>query len=274
MLSIGEFSKICQVSTKALRYYAEIGLINPEEINPENGYRYYSINQLETMLLIKRLKAYEISLEEIKSILKLEKDQFEEKLIMLLNKKKHEIQTKLTSYDLMLQKVSNDVQNLKKGESIFTNFKDLDIKLVEVTPMYILSIRKLVSMEECNLGYDIFFDQLKKRILEDNLTIIGGPMTIYHSDEYLFEGYDIEFAIPIKEFVTGTKDFNPGLCIKTRLNGPYSEITSVYARQRTWLEQEKYCLTKPPFDIYITDPRETVNQEEFITDVYLPVKKI
>ena len=42
MLSIGEFSNICQVSTKTLRYYAEIGLILPDEINPENGYRYYS----------------------------------------------------------------------------------------------------------------------------------------------------------------------------------------------------------------------------------------
>ena len=27
MLSIGEFSNICKVSTKTLRYYAEIGLI-------------------------------------------------------------------------------------------------------------------------------------------------------------------------------------------------------------------------------------------------------
>ena len=47
MLTIGEFSNICRVSTKTLRYYAEIGLILPDEINPENGYRYYSIEQLE-----------------------------------------------------------------------------------------------------------------------------------------------------------------------------------------------------------------------------------
>jgi len=43
MLSIGEFSKICKVSTKTLRYYAEKDLITPKEINTENGYRYYSI---------------------------------------------------------------------------------------------------------------------------------------------------------------------------------------------------------------------------------------
>lgn len=37
MLSIGEFSKLCEVSAKTLRYYDEIGLIHPDEINPENG---------------------------------------------------------------------------------------------------------------------------------------------------------------------------------------------------------------------------------------------
>ena len=39
MLSIGEFSNICKVSTKTLRYYAEIGLLEPSVVNPENGYR-------------------------------------------------------------------------------------------------------------------------------------------------------------------------------------------------------------------------------------------
>ena len=68
MLSIGEFSKICKVSAKTLRYYAEIGLILLNEINQENGYRYYAIEQLETMLLIIRLKSYNFSLEEIKQM--------------------------------------------------------------------------------------------------------------------------------------------------------------------------------------------------------------
>lgn len=71
MLSIGEFSNICKVSTKTLRYYVDIGLLLPNQVNPENGYRYYSIEQLETMLLINRLKLYHFSLDEIKTILQL-----------------------------------------------------------------------------------------------------------------------------------------------------------------------------------------------------------
>ena len=55
MLSIGEFSNICKVSAKTLRYYAEIGLLEPSEVNPDNGYRYYAIEQLEKMLFINRL---------------------------------------------------------------------------------------------------------------------------------------------------------------------------------------------------------------------------
>ena len=81
MLSIGEFSKICRVSTKTLRYYDEIGLIKPDEINTETGYRYYSIKQLKNMLFINRLKSYHFSLDEIREIkeaVELDKSQFEE----------------------------------------------------------------------------------------------------------------------------------------------------------------------------------------------------
>lgn len=74
MLSIGEFSKVCEVSTKTLRYYEEIGLIIPDEINSENDYRYYSVRQLQKMLFINHLKSYHFSLEEIKAILELEED--------------------------------------------------------------------------------------------------------------------------------------------------------------------------------------------------------
>ncbi len=87
MLSIGEFSRICRVSTKTLRYYDEIGLIKPCKTNPENNYRYYSIEQLETMLFINRLKQYSFSLEEIKAMIASEKIH-NEKLCLELYKKR------------------------------------------------------------------------------------------------------------------------------------------------------------------------------------------
>jgi DNA-binding transcriptional MerR regulator len=117
MLSIGEFSNICKVSTKTLRYYAEIGLILPDEINPENGYRYYSIEQLETMLFINRLKSYNFSLEEIKTILEAEEAQ-DEKLYFALTRKKKEIEKQVQEFEKTLDQLNNDILNLKQGRTI------------------------------------------------------------------------------------------------------------------------------------------------------------
>lgn len=89
MLSIGEFSRICEVTPKTLRYYEEIGLLYPEKINQESGYRYYSIKQLEKMLLINRLKSYKIPLDEIKAIISQEKIPEEEQLFAPSAIKKH-----------------------------------------------------------------------------------------------------------------------------------------------------------------------------------------
>ena len=56
MLPIGEFSKICSVTTKTLRYYDEIGLLKPIIVNEHNGYRFYDVKQLKTILFINKLK--------------------------------------------------------------------------------------------------------------------------------------------------------------------------------------------------------------------------
>lgn len=96
MLSIGEFSNICKVSTKTLRYYAEIELIMPDEINPETGYRYYSVMQLETMLFINRLKSYNFSLREIKTILESE-ELLDENFTWHLPKRKEKLRNRYKS---------------------------------------------------------------------------------------------------------------------------------------------------------------------------------
>jgi DNA-binding transcriptional MerR regulator len=42
MLKIGEFSKLAQVPVPTLRYYDQVGLLQPVEVDRLTGYRYYS----------------------------------------------------------------------------------------------------------------------------------------------------------------------------------------------------------------------------------------
>lgn len=272
MLSIGEFSHICKVSTKTLRYYAEIGLIMLTVINPENGYRYYSIDQLETMLLINRLKSYHFSLEEIKEILHTN-DLQDERLCIELIKKEKEMNKYIQEYQILLKQMNNDISRLKLGQSIMSYLDHIEVQLVETTKMNLLSIRKKVHEHEMKNEYHICFQQLLKRIKEDSLTIIAPPMVFFHDQEYTPYGLDTEFAIPIQEYVTGTRDFIGGLCLKTVVHGSYSQLPSVYIKQTEWAEKENYEICDALYEVYITDPSQVFNENEYVTEVYCPVKK-
>ncbi|KKO55356.1 MerR family transcriptional regulator [Paenibacillus sp. DMB20] len=273
MLSIGEFSKICKVSTKTLRYYDEIGLIHPDEINPENGYRYYSIRQLKKMLLINRLKSYHFSLDEIKAILEGEADQSEEELCSALIRKRREIQEKINAFEYTLKQMNSDISNVEKGIPVMSYLDNIEVQLVETEPMNILYMRRMMSGDDYALGYGTYFGRLYEKIATERLTLLGTPMTIYHSPEYHPAGNDTEFAIPIEETVKGTRDLPGGLCAKSVLKGSYSELTSVYAKLREWIENEGYELVKSPYEVYATDPNQAVVPEDMVTEVYFPVKK-
>lgn len=271
MLSIGEFSNICKVSTKTLRYYAEIGLILPAKINLENGYRYYSIEQLETMLLINRLKAYNFSLEEIKAIL--ESDEQEEKLYFELTRKKEEIKKLIHAYENTLDKISEDLSALKQGDSIMSYLNKINIQLVDVDTITIVSIRKQLHKFELPEQYKLCFQQLMKLINEKQLTITASPMVLFHNAEFTADGMDIEFAIPVEEDNTYTQVFHPGLSLKTTLYGAYQNLPSVYAKQREWVEKEGYISSNAVYEVYINDPSQVMSENDLITEVYYPVKK-
>ncbi|WP_042161040.1 MerR family transcriptional regulator [Paenibacillus gorillae] len=272
MLSIGEFSKICEVSTKTLRYYDEIGLLHPDEINVDNGYRYYSIRQLETMLWINRLKSYHFSLEEIGAILEWEEDQFEANIYTELHRKRRGLQEKLDAVAYTLKQISLDIANVEKGIPIMSYLQHIEVQLVETEPMNVLFNRLKLSSDDYAEGYGVYFGRLYEKIATEKLTLLGSPMTIYHSPEYNPVGNDTEFAIPIAEAVKGTRDIPGGLCAKSVFKGSYAQLTSVYAKLREWIDQEGYEVLKSPYEIYVSDPQCT-HPEDRITEVYFPVRK-
>ncbi len=64
-IKTGEFAKLVGVTKHTLFYYDKIGLFSPE-IKLENGYRFYSFDQLDVFDVIQTLRELDVSLEEIK----------------------------------------------------------------------------------------------------------------------------------------------------------------------------------------------------------------
>ncbi len=68
-MKAGAFAALCGVKKDTLFHYDRIGILTPEKVDEENGYRYYSIKQLYTFDLITALKKLGMPLQEIKAYL-------------------------------------------------------------------------------------------------------------------------------------------------------------------------------------------------------------
>ena len=68
LFSIGEVSKIKEITIKALRYYHKMGILIPKYIDETTGYRYYSIDQFVYIDIIKGCRSLETSIKELQEI--------------------------------------------------------------------------------------------------------------------------------------------------------------------------------------------------------------
>jgi DNA-binding transcriptional MerR regulator len=68
-VTIGEFSVASHLSVKTLRHYHEVGLLEPSEVDPSNGYRYYAEDQIPSAQVIRRLRDLQMPVAEVKSVL-------------------------------------------------------------------------------------------------------------------------------------------------------------------------------------------------------------
>ena len=69
LLPIGRFARLTELSVKALRYYAEIGLLEPARVDETTGYRYYALEQVRRADAIRRLRDLELPLEDVRRVL-------------------------------------------------------------------------------------------------------------------------------------------------------------------------------------------------------------
>ena len=96
--SIGEMSKLHNISIQTLRYYDKIGLLKPAYINEKNNYRYYTIDQFIVVDMIKHCKLMGLSLDEIKDLIGT--DITPESIYKILEKQEESIERKIRELKL------------------------------------------------------------------------------------------------------------------------------------------------------------------------------
>ena len=265
MLTIGEFSRLSRVSAKALRYYDQIGLLKPGYVSPETGYRYYEVGQLHDMLLISRLKQYRFSLPEIATVLT---GRDRDGLAEMMRAKKAEFSQQISDQQRTLLQMERDIQTIERCEDMMqANYL---IKTTQFQPRNIFSVRRQAGVSD--LGR--IFGDLCGRMEKSRLKPCGPFLTVYHAEDFNHACTDLEAGAVVAESgVDGVRRLDPGLCCFATHIGPYDDFSACYAALGEWIEREGYTISGPPFEWYVKGCDDDVGPEEYVTEIYFPIKK-
>ena len=263
MYQIGEFSKICQVSVKTLRYYDGIGLLKPSAVDRFTGYRYYDRSQLEKMLLIQKLKRYGFPLEEIGALLSCGEGAFRREL----QRQRDKLEWKRMELETILQELDAQLQAFERTGNIMDISNGYEIKLTETEPVAVFSLRKRMGAED----YGKYFSDLYERIAKEGLTPGGVTGAMYWDEEFDRDSSDVELFVSVRETERADKIIESRLCAMTVQKGPYSTLNEAYAALVSWIEENGYDWDGAPFDIYTRGAWHNCKPEDWETEVYFPV---
>jgi predicted transcriptional regulator YdeE/DNA-binding transcriptional MerR regulator len=193
MLRIGEFSKISQVSVKTLRYYNEIGLLKPAQIDRFTGYRYYTLSQLSRLNRILALKDLDFSLEQVLELLKT--DLTEESLHRMLQSKSIELRRRVQDESLRLLRVENRLQQLE--EAVIAQSP----VVLKSAPNYLVAtIRYVLPTQEALAEWQqAELTKIRRHLKELGETAAGPDVLIYHQEAFCDVDVDVEVGTILRE---------------------------------------------------------------------------
>jgi DNA-binding transcriptional MerR regulator len=116
-ISIGKLSGIVNLNPSTIRYYEELGLINPERKN-NASHRRYSKKDIITLNLINRAKSLGMSLDEIKELVDLfgldaRQKEGIERALEILDEHISEIDKKIEELKVLRKSICQEKKRLK-----------------------------------------------------------------------------------------------------------------------------------------------------------------
>jgi effector-binding domain-containing protein len=265
LLPIGRFSQVCRLSIPALRHYDELGLLTPAAVDPDTGYRYYSVAQAADAERIRTLRYLEMPLPEIRLVLAGDPERTREVLAGHRDRLRDSTQRQHHAIALLDSMLSEEPP------------MTYEIHLRQTQPQQAASIRGPVAWE--NLGPYIgeAIGEICRVVPEQGVRFAGPPLAIYHFADAEEAELDVEIAMPVAEPIEPAgrvvaATVPGGLVAATMHAGRYEEVGSAYRALAEWVQEHGHETAGPPREIYITDPGQVTDPGALRTEIVWPVK--
>ena len=267
LFSIGDVAKLFHISVSSLRHYENVGLLTPEHIDPDSGYRYYSTRQFEVLNTIRYLRALDLPLSEIADFLgNRDVERIEEKL----RQQKEVVIAKQAELKRIERKIDNRLRTIADAK----NSEFDSVKLIRKESCRIVWVRDSLEIRS-------FLDmETPIRKLEETQAealVFLGKVGVGISEERLkdgcFDSYDGIFLILDEEdrYNGETMAIPETLCVSVRFHGSHAQAPEQYRKLINYIIEHKLEISGFSREITMIDYGITNDTEKFVTEISIPV---
>jgi DNA-binding transcriptional MerR regulator len=251
LMTAGRFGSLTLLSPKALRIYAERGLLPPRRIDPVNGYRYYAPDQVRIGWLIGLLRSAGLSLEEIDHIVSTDTD------------------TALRHLD---HATTAAARRSQAAQAVLSRAR---LHLTQEMPMShvnttleidrpVLSVLLRMRPDEMETVIPAQVRQLRDTASEAGLQVTGDPFGIFHAPITDESDGPLEITLPVDALAdrTGTirsYRLSGGLMASRYAEGRetwFPEILALYDDLHSWITTSGRTPVGPPRETWHNSPTD------------------
>jgi DNA-binding transcriptional MerR regulator len=255
MLSIGDFSRMTQLSVKTLRHYHDVGLIPPDHVDPSSGYRYYSYEQVPTAAVVTRLRALDMPVPEVKAVLAAAPDERNALISAHLGRLEERLATTQDAVRALRDILERPAAGLP-----------LQHRSVAATPA--VAVHATVDRDDL-VGW--FFDavaEVRAAVRNRSLVQTGALGGLFGFDVFANDRGPATVFIPVEggEFMVPAAE----LAI-TRHHGPHDDVDLAYGELGEYATRHELSVEAPLREYYERFSWDTDDSSQWVTDLCWPI---
>ena len=231
---ISEIAKIFNISRQTLIFYHKKNILIPNIIDEENGYRYYSNEQIWDLFFLLTLKKAGFSLEEIKN---------SDESIMFLENKINEIDKKISELKKSKKTILKKLENIRDFSSTSTKEEEFKLEEIENIKWYSIDMKDETDEGEMATNYEKLNSFAKKYSIDDveyiTMTEIKNIETV-KIDGGIVPVKKVGIVIPKNVVIEKSEELMLGKVISIKYNNPYSNLVKTYQNLKSYIVKNGY----------------------------------
>jgi DNA-binding transcriptional MerR regulator len=275
MFRIGEFAQIAQVSSRQLRFYDQLGLLQPAHTDDATGYRYYSVRQLPRLNSILALKELGLSLEQIGPLLKDEISLSE--LRGMLTMKRAQVEQALREDEVRLRHIESRIAQIDRS-GVMDGY-DVVTKAVPAVPFLSLHYACNGMEEAFRMVQTVAIDGEKqiRPALRDKLVVVARNETDTEALD-LDIGYSLNCPSNASIRIAGDLVLRAGElpAVETMATivreGTNAQSHASFSAIGTWIEANNYVIAGPCREVFLEPVTGPSGFERALVEIQFPVR--